>query len=123
MIALFPGKFQPPHIGHVISIVRIYEKYDKVIIGITEDGPVVMEQKKRVEMMQEVFKFMPKVVVIPLHGVLIEYNDGSQLPDFDVCLSGNKKVVEKISTLGMCAKFLDRSSGIGFSGTEIRSLL
>ena len=121
MIALFPGKFQPPHIGHVISIIRIYEKYTKIIIGITEDGPIVMEQQKRVEMMQEVFKFMDKVEVIPLRGVIEEYIDNSLFPEFDICLSGNKKVVEKIRFLGMNAEFLDRSKGIGFSGTEIRA--
>ena len=121
MIALFPGKFQPPHIGHVISIIRIYEKYTKIIIGITEDGPIVMEQQKRVEMMQEVFKFMDKVEVIPLRGVIEEYVDNSLFPEFDICLSGNKKVVEKIRFLGMNAEFLDRSKGIGFSGTEIRT--
>ena len=28
--ALFPIKGQPPHIGHVLTLVRIYDEYDKI---------------------------------------------------------------------------------------------
>ena len=82
-----------------------------------------MDQIKRVEMMQEVFRFMPKVKVIAVKGVLTEYTEKGLLPDFDVCISGNKKVIERIRLLGLKAEFLNRSNGIGFSGTEIRSLI
>jgi len=122
MIAFFPGKFQPPHIGHVLTIVRIYEKYDKIIIGVTEDGPIVMSQKERVDILQDIFKYMERVEIILLPGILTEYEDFKLLPEFDICLSGNKKVVEKISSFGINAKHLNRSQGIGFSGTEMRSL-
>jgi nicotinamide mononucleotide adenylyltransferase len=123
MIALFPGKFQPPHVGHIITVVRIYDEYKKIIVGVTEDGPIVMAQNDRVEMLRELFKYMDKVSVIPLSGVLSEYEDSSLLPMFDICLSGNQKVVEKIRSFGMMAEHIDRSKGIGFSGTEIRTLV
>ena len=38
--AFFPGKFHPPHIGHVQTILDILPDYDKVIIGVTERAPV-----------------------------------------------------------------------------------
>jgi len=53
-------------------------------------------------------------------GVLAEYTDSSLLPEFDIYLSGNK--IEIICSWSMNAEFLDRSYGIGFCGTEIRSL-
>ena len=43
----FPGKFQPVHLGHIISIMNIYEKFDKIIIGITQDKPEVLTQNER----------------------------------------------------------------------------
>ena len=30
-VAFFPGKFQPPHLGHIITLMRIYKKFDKPI--------------------------------------------------------------------------------------------
>ena len=44
------------------------------------------------------------------------------LPDFDILVSGNKKVINHLSKLGFKTNFLPRCKGIGFSGTEIRSL-
>jgi len=41
---LFPGKFQPPHLGHIITIMRLRKDYNKIIIGITDDKPEVIPQ-------------------------------------------------------------------------------
>ncbi|GAG01864.1 unnamed protein product, partial [marine sediment metagenome] len=40
--------------------------------------------------------------------------------EFDVCLTGNQKVIEKIKSFGKKAEYLPRSEGYGFSGEEIR---
>jgi len=32
--ALFPIKGQPLHIGHILTLVRIYDEYDKILVRI-----------------------------------------------------------------------------------------
>ena len=61
MIAFFPGKFVPPHLGHIITIMSIYEKYDKVIVGITDESDLIISQKERESIFQSVFKHLSKI--------------------------------------------------------------
>ena len=41
-VAFFPGKFMPPHLGHIETIMDVYDEYDRIIVGITEGPPRVM---------------------------------------------------------------------------------
>ena len=122
-IALFPGKFQPIHLGHIITIMDIYDKYEKIIIGITEDKPEVLTQSERKNIFETIFKYLPKVEVVLIKGVITGSKNLKRLPKFDICLTGNKEVIETMTQLGINAQFLERSIGIGYSGTEIRTLL
>jgi nicotinamide mononucleotide adenylyltransferase len=40
--ALFLGRFQPPHAGRLLTIRGLGEKYDKVVVGVTESQSSVM---------------------------------------------------------------------------------
>ena len=122
-IAFFPGKFQPPHLGHIMTLMQLYQEYDKIIVGITEDGPNIMSQEERKAIFEKAFEHLPKFKVVLLKGVLTENISLKDLPEFDICISGNKKVIEKIRSLGKEAKFFRRTKGIYFSGTKIRKLL
>ena len=53
--ALFPGKFQPPHLGHIISIMSICDQYDKVIVAVTDDNPKILTLDKRVDIFSNYF--------------------------------------------------------------------
>ena len=119
----FPGKFQPVHLGHIISIMNIYDKYDRIIIGITQDHPEVLTQKERKKIFEKIFKHLKKVKVILIKDVISGSSNLNHLPKFDLCLTGNHKVIETMKKNGYNAQFLERSVGIGYSGTEIRSLL
>lgn len=123
MIAFFPGKFQPPHLGHMLTVVREYSKYDKIIIGITEDGPRVMSQEATKVVFEEMFRYMPKIEVVLVSGVLTKSDSLSHLPAFDVCISGNPQVVDKVRELGGLAEYVSRTDGLCYSGTEIREAL
>jgi len=123
LIALFPGKFQPPHLGHVLTILRINSNYDKVVVAITEDKPEVMSQLKRKQIFNEVFKGYPNIKIITVKGTIEGCNSLIHLPNFDVCISGNKKVIKKIREFGKKAKFTKRSFSELYSGTKIRRKL
>ena len=122
-IAFFPGKFQPPHIGHIMTVMNIYEKYDKIIIGITKDVPQVLSQTEVKSIFESIFRPLPKIK-IELVSEVITGNENIKniLPAFDILVSGNDKVIKHVTKLGIKADYLPRSKGIGYSGTEIRTL-
>lgn len=122
MIAFFPGKFQPPHLGHVVSVIRLYKKYDKILIGITEDEPSVISRQEARNIFEEVFQYLPKVEVRLIKGVLLSYLSREGLPKFDVLLTGNPDVIEWCNKRDVPCIFVPRSEGLGFSGTFIRKV-
>jgi len=123
MIAFFPGKFQPPHLGHIISIMKICDQYEKLIVAISNDGPKVLSQIERKKIFDEVFRLIDNVEVITVKAVITEIKDIKILPRFDICLSGNINVINKMKSLGARVKYVHRSRGIGFRSTEIRDLV
>jgi len=122
-VAFFPGKFQPVHMGHITSIMKIFEDYEKIIIGITSDSPNVLSLQKRKEVFQSVLSRFDKFEYVFFDTALIDIKDKTILPKFDVCVSGNQKVLDFMKKNNFKTRLLKRSSGVGYSGTEIRSIM
>ena len=122
-VAFFPGKFQPVHMGHITSIMKIFEDYEKIIIGITSDSPNVLSLQKRKEVFQSVLSRFDKFEYVFFDTALIDIKDKTILPKFDVCVSGNQKVLDFMKKNNFKTRLLKRSSGVGYSGTEIRSII
>jgi len=119
LLAFFPGKFQPPHIGHVLTISRMLEKYN-VIIGISPDEPRIVSQ----EYVEKTFKdiFGSRVSYFIFYKVLTSYSDISSFPKFDILISGNDKVLEWGERINLKSVKIKRSECIGGSGTELRKI-
>ena len=122
-VAFFPGKFQPIHLGHIITLMNIYDKYDKIIVGITDDKPEIISQVERKNIFHCVLRHLPKFEIVLIRGVIVKGENLDSLPNFDVCISGNPEVINKLNAYGIKTEFLKRSEGLGFSSTEIRSLI
>jgi len=122
-IAFFPGKFQPVHLGHIVTLMNIYDKYDKIIVGITEDRPELLSMEERISIFQRIFKHLPKISIMEIKGKITNSKDLSHLPKFDVCLSGNKSVIETLNKMGLKTNYIERAKGLGYSGRAIRSLV
>ena len=122
-IAFFPGKFQPPHLGHVISIMDFYHQYEKIIVGITEDGPEFLSMEERINIFQRIFKHLPKISIVEIKGKITNSKDLFHLPKFDICLSGNKSVIKTLNEMGLKTNYMERTEGLGYSGRAIRSLV
>ena len=120
MVAFFPGKFQPPHLGHVLTVMRIYEDYDKIIICVTEDKPRAITVEKTKNIFKEAFQHLSKVEIVSINEVLCSMTTLEKLPNFDVLLTGNPDVIHWSEEHNVECKFLDRSIGPGFSGTTVR---
>lgn len=108
------GKFNPPHLGHAITIMRCIEKYKDITICVTDDKPINATFTQE-EIAIEMSAF--GVPVILFKGVLTK-----QLTDpFPECiyLTGNDDVINWAKKIGAKAEFIPRSGNI--SGTRIRS--
>lgn len=119
MIYYFPGKFQPPHIGHVMTICKLMND-NHIIIGISEGPPRVMKREEVKKIFEIIFG--SKVNYHFIDGVLTDHKNLESLPNFDVLVSGNDEVLQWGLKLGLTVKKVSRSECIGASGTEIRSI-
>lgn len=119
-LAFFPGKFQPPHIGHVLTISKLLKSYN-IIIGISPDKPRVASQHE----VKDTFKtiFCDRVQYFIFNDVLTNYTSISQFPKFDVLLTGNNNVINWAKKLKVSVKKISRSECVGASGTGIRRML
>jgi len=124
-IAFFPGKFHPPHLGHLKTLLDLSNKYNKLIVGVSEHKPenVVTTVDNIILILKDLFKNHSNIEVVKIIGVLIEKEDTEGLPVFDILLSGNESVLSWADSLGLTSEFVDRSDGYLFSGTEIRDEL
>lgn len=125
MVAFFPGKFHPPHIGHIQTILNIVPKYRKLVIGVSEDIPkdnVIADPKDIILMLKEFFKSFNNVEVCGISGVLVEKENANGLPKFDVLLSGNPEVLAWAKRCNIESRFIERSAGT-LSSTVIRKIL
>lgn len=131
MIAFFPGKFQPPHLGHILTLKRLAREYDKIFVGITGDSPQVMPATEVAKIFAEVLEGK-SFEILTIKGKLTEKtpkelkNDiNSTIPNiknfnFDVLISGNKEVIDWGLKNGLTVRFFPRAEGPFFSGTELR---
>tara|TARA_B100000073_G_scaffold329614_1_gene317358 strand:- start:9763 stop:10728 length:966 start_codon:yes stop_codon:yes gene_type:complete len=121
-VAFFPGKFQPVHMGHITSLMKIFDDYDKIIIGITSDSPNILSLDERKEVFESVLSRFNKFEYVFFDTALVNIKDTTILPRFDVCVTGNSSVIDYMEKNNFKTRLLTRSDGYGYSGTEIRSI-
>jgi nicotinamide-nucleotide adenylyltransferase len=126
MIALFIGRFQPFHLGHLDAIKQITEQ--NIIIGIgssqyskTEDNPYSFEERKQmIKQALEELNINYTVVAIPdIHNEENWVNHIEKIANkFDVIYTGNDVVKKLFAQKNYPVKLL--KINIPISGTEIR---
>jgi phosphopantetheine adenylyltransferase len=129
--AIFPVKGQPPHIGHILTIVSIYGDYDKIIVHVLEEpGKYYKEEnflipsKEVVDIFKNIFQYMPKIEVISTKFSLRDKTSFDDFPLFDVIVTGNKDF-EKDMKIKKPFRYVPRSMIHGFdiSGRLMRKLM
>ena len=119
--AIFPGRFQPPHIGHILTIMRIYPDYDKILVAVVKDPyeKRVLSTEEVIKILRTIFKHLPKIEVID-GGLKFQYRSSfKDLPPFDVVVGGNKKTIQHLKKLGIKTRYVPRSGG--YNSTAIRN--
>jgi hypothetical protein len=122
MKAIFLGKFQPPHLGHVRTILKIATEYSSVIIGITKGPTKAVGYEEVKGIFDEVFKFNENITTMLIDGTIEDSTASLDDLDFDVIISGNQKVLSLLSAAGYQTKFQPRSEGFGHSSSELRAI-
>ncbi len=128
-IACLPGRFQPPHLGHVLAIMKIYPLYDRIIVTVSENTfggrkrqviPPAMAKR----ILEDVFQHLPKVKVVLIGKGFFERTSFSDLPEFDVVVTSNVELIRLAEKFGMKTRYIKRTKGLrGWSGTELREAL
>lgn len=129
--ALFVGRFQPFHNGHLAVINKLLETHNEVIIAIgsaeesiSSDNP--MTAGERVEMIRRCFtpSALSRLIIIPVRDInnnnMWVAHLVSHLPEFEVVYSNNPLVHYLFSRSGFRAEkfqFFERGS---CEGTKIR---
>ena len=131
MIALFIGRFQPFHKGHLYCLQSICQHYDSVIIGVgssqysnSEENPFSFIERKT--MIEQVIKTEHlndvSIVAIPDIHNPPKWVDHvvSLVPSFDVVFSNNTLTKQLFSTKGYAVKETVLYERKIYSGVEIR---
>ena len=125
-IALFPGRFQPPHLGHVITIMRIYPIYDEIIVAVSDytycgKRKRVLSTRKIIQILEKLFVHLPKIRVKSIGRGVIERRSYDDLPHFDYVVSGNMEALKAAEKAGFKTRHVPRAKDLPYlRGEEIR---
>lgn len=123
-VGFFPGKFHPPHMGHVRTILNLAPKYRKLIVAVSADTPdnAIVGQEDVVALLKEVLGGIENIEVTSLKETLTKKEDTSGLPEFNILLSGNPDVISWAQKMGITSTFIERSFITECSGENLRRL-
>ncbi len=122
MKAIFLGKFQPPHLGHIRTILNVAKDYEKLIVGITKGLPKILDYEEVHFILSEVLSAHSNIEVVLIDGMIEDGTASISNLLFDVVVSGNHKVLDTLKKQGYKTAFQLRTEGIGYSGSEMREL-
>jgi pantetheine-phosphate adenylyltransferase len=74
-IAVYPGSFDPFHVGHVAIVERASQIFARVVVGILENAgkDALFSPAERLEMISEVYRGNQAVEVRSFSGLLVNF--------------------------------------------------
>lgn len=131
--ALFIGRFQPFHKGHIYCVKKLLKSFDEVIIVVgsaqesrTKKNPFTAGE--RVEMIRLSFKSeLSRILILPVpdinnHPYWVSHIL-SYVPKFDEVYSNNELVLELFKEKGFSVKEIGLFKRKQYEGSKIRFLL
>lgn len=75
IVGVYPGTFDPVHLGHLDVAARAADLLDRVVIGVYDrpSKPTLFTLPERVELFREATAGMEKVSVVPYTGLTVEF--------------------------------------------------
>ena len=134
--ALFIGRFQPFHEGHLDAVKQIFADCDKLIIAIgsSEKSGTFLNPfsgNERKKMIMKIFakeKFLPstyEIVFVPdIHSPANWPTHVKKcVPHFDILYTGSRSVKDLFEKYSPDTKILPIKKNIKISATEIRKMI
>jgi len=74
-IAVYPGSFDPFHVGHVAIVDRATRIFPRVVVGILQNAgkDALFSPRERREMVAEIYRDNPAVEVRSFSGLLVKF--------------------------------------------------
>lgn len=110
MIVLFSGRFDPPHPGHIVTILRLARKYGTCKVVLLRTGERRFPPSYCLSIFEEVFAGNKKVVVLAndTHFAKITKQEIEDI-GCDLYASNNIECLKHVEELGVKTLFTDRS--------------
>ena len=144
MIAMLPGSFDPPTLGHIDIIERSAKLYDKLYVVVAaniQKNPLFNAQERQ-HMLQEILKDHDNIEVVIHNGLVVDFARKNKIKimirgvralvdfgyEFELAMT-NKQLYNDLEVLFMPTSpnyFLLRSSAIkelAFYGAEIETMV
>jgi len=76
-VAVYPGSFDPFHVGHVAIVDRASQIFPRVIVGILKNAgkDSLFSPEERLEIIREYYKDSDAVEVLSFSGLLVNFLD------------------------------------------------
>lgn len=107
-IALFPCKLDPPHVGHVLTLIKISNDYEKIIVDIYENDNKLLDLQERIDIISPILDLLDCEISYNIHETSYS-KDISNHPVCDTVVSGNKKILSNFSKHGVPTRKIDES--------------
>jgi pantetheine-phosphate adenylyltransferase len=79
-LAVYPGSFDPLHLGHVDIVNRAVRLFPEVIVAVLENAEKkpLLPVEERVELIRRTFAELPQVRVASFSGLLVDFMRANQ---------------------------------------------
>ena len=108
---LFSGRFDPPHPGHVVSILRLHAKYGHVVVPVLDYKGRVWPASYCKQVFDECFAHLHGDIEVLINRTHFGAITCDELESYgcDLYASGNVVVIKHVESLGMPCIYVDRA--------------
>ena len=108
---LFSGRFDPPHPGHVVTILRLHAKYGHVVVPILDYADRRWPASYCKQVLDECFDHLKGDVEVRINATHFAEITCDELDAYecDLYAAGNVKVIKHVESLGMKCVYVDRA--------------
>lgn len=118
---LFSGRYDPPHLGHLLTFQRLATEYDKVIICILDYPRQFKPIRERLKTIEVALGGCIGSFEVIVNSVNLEHatqEDMDTLPAFDCVGTGNQGVYFNMVKLGIPVVEIKRTPGYNASDSR-----
>ena len=110
-VALISGRYDPTHIGHLITIHRLSKEFKKVIVVILDYKEREYPAQYAKQIFNEIFSYSKGNYEIYINNDHFGKITKEKLDKwkFDVYIAGNMAVLKHIESMGYEVKWMDRA--------------